>query len=126
MSPAKTVLLIEDDEVTRAALTSLLEEQGYRVMGAGDGQQALHLLRELAHPDLIILDLMMPVLSGWEFREHQRRDPTLAGIPVIVLSAAVESAQKSTDLGNVAYLAKPIWPETLLPLVRQFTSTSLA
>jgi CheY-like chemotaxis protein len=82
-----TVLVVEDDGVIRAGMEQLLQSAGYDVVSATDGRNALDLLRAGAAVDAILLDLMMPVMDGWAFRREQLRDPRLAHIPVIVLSA---------------------------------------
>lgn len=85
----KTILLIEDDEIVRRAIQMVLEWEGYQVQCAGNGQEALNVLRAgQIQPCLILLDIMMPVLDGEQFRQEQLRDPNLASIPVIVVSAA--------------------------------------
>src|SRR5208283_5094195 len=84
------ILLIEDDSDLADALAEILIMEGYRIVYASDGMAALALLAEDELPDLILLDLMMPKMSGWEFREAQLRDERLAHIPVVVLSATGE------------------------------------
>ena len=75
------VLIVEDDRDIREELTSLLEENDYCVLVADHGEHALEVMRAGNRPDAIILDLMMPVMDGWEFREHQKKDPDLAADP---------------------------------------------
>ncbi len=108
------VLLVEDDSVARMLLGTILEEAGYGVVQAPDGRQALELLRTGERPFVILLDLKMPVMSGWEFREEQRRDPDLAAIPVVVLSADGDLDEVCAALGAAACFSKPIDPESLL------------
>lgn len=85
----RTILLVEDDEIVRRAVQMVLEWEGYQVQCAGNGQEALDALRSgQTQPCLILLDVMMPVLDGEQFRQEQLRDPNLASIPVIVVSAA--------------------------------------
>lgn len=84
--PSRGILVVDDDRAIREALAELLVEEGYRVWSAGDGQQAL--MKVFLHwPDLILLDLMMPVMSGWQFLATRSEYPRLARIPVVVLSA---------------------------------------
>ncbi len=104
----KHVLVVEDEAVTQQALARLLARRGYRVTALGDGQEALAYLRTHAPPDLILLDLILPGLDGWGFRRQQRRDPALAAIPVAVLSAHSQVAERAATLGDVAYLGKPV------------------
>jgi CheY-like chemotaxis protein len=86
-SVADLVLVVEDEAAARAGMEQLLRGAGYDAVGAPNGQAALDLLRSGIRPRAILLDLMMPVMDGWAFRREQLRDPQLAHIPVIVLSA---------------------------------------
>jgi CheY-like chemotaxis protein len=107
-------LLVEDDEIVRRAMQMVLEWEGYRVDCASNGQEALDFLRAGGRPSVILLDVMMPVLDGREFRAEQKRDPSLASIPVIVVSAA--SFASSVD---AAFLVrKPFEVEDLLNAIR--------
>ncbi len=101
-SPSPRVLIVEDDVDIRETLAELLATAGYVTAQAGNGRDALDEARR-APPDLIVLDLMMPVMDGWQFRSAQRRDPALAPIPVIVISAAGPSASIDAD----TFLQKP-------------------
>src|SRR2546427_12667574 len=86
--PVAPVLVVEDNTEVRQALVALLEAEGYRVAQAVDGVSALRLLRAGdVRPCLIVLDLMMPRMSGWDFRREQRSDRRLAGLPGVVVSA---------------------------------------
>src|SRR5438876_981882 len=114
------LLVVEDDPATRAAMTVVLEGTGFKVVSAANGQEALDHLQEHRSPCLILLDLMMPVMDGWQFRDRQRDDPTLAGIPVVVVSADGNVGQKAEALGAVAYLQKPIEVEQLIRMVQQY------
>jgi CheY-like chemotaxis protein len=113
-APGKCVLLVEDDELLRGAMRLVLEWEGYRVDCAGDGRQALDYLRAGERPALILLDVMLPVLGGWRFRREQRRDPGLAAIPVVVVSALGLAACPDAD----AYVRKPFDPQQLLEAIR--------
>jgi CheY-like chemotaxis protein len=115
------ILIVEDDAITREAMSMVLEGEGYAVTGAAHGREALDRLRQGPLPDLILLDLMMPVMDGWEFRAAQRQDPALAGIPVMVVSAASDAPQKAVALGAAGFLGKPVELDVLLDAVqRQF------
>ena len=103
-----TLLLVEDDIDIRIDLAEILREEGYHVVTAGNGAEALSELRAGLRPCLIILDLMMPGMNGWEFRDEQRRDPELAGVPVVVLSSISDIAHHATALGAAGYLEKPV------------------
>src|SRR5256885_9577764 len=84
---SRTALIVEDDDAIRDSLADLLRDEGWRVELAPDGQQALLQLRRGLRPDVILLDLMLPIMNGWEFRVEQRRDPPLALLPVVAMSA---------------------------------------
>jgi len=114
---AKVILVVEDDREIRAALVELLKFEGFNVHSANDGQQALDQLHQDIRPDLIILDLMMPVKSGAQFREEQLQDPKIADIPVIVLSADANIHSVSERLGIQRFLRKPVNLEDLLASV---------
>jgi len=121
MALTGSVLLVDDDELVRDALVALLEEQGYAVAGAADGREALALLRGGGfRPGLIILDLMMPVMDGWEFRAAQLEDAELASIPVVVFSAHHAARQAAATLGAVTALAKPLDVDELLRVVAAY------
>jgi CheY-like chemotaxis protein len=123
--PNGNVLIVEDDPDVREMLSALLVTEGFHAVAAEDGLEALHLLRAVRHrapqiPCLILLDLMMPRLSGNEFRRAQLGDPTVAAVPVAVMSGAVDLEQRAQSLGAVASLAKPIDCEMLLEIVRRY------
>ena len=82
------ILIVDDDEGSRTALASVLRDEGFVVETVDDGTAALTRLRTSPLPQLIVLDLMMPGMDGWDLRHEQKRDPRLAGIPVIAVSAA--------------------------------------
>ena len=114
-APGKSILLVEDDELLRGAMQLVLEWEGYRVACAGDGLEALARLREGPRPSLILLDVLLPVLDGARFRQWQRRDPGLAAIPVVVVSAldAFDCPEAA------AHVRKPFAPQELLEAVRR-------
>jgi CheY-like chemotaxis protein len=117
---AKTVLLVEDDLTIRDILQDQLEEDGYDVVPASNGRQALEYLTEDSLPDLIILDLMTPIVTGWQVLEHLRGEPALARIPVIVVTAS--SGNKPS--GAVKVLRKPFRLDALFDTVRSYLGTS--
>jgi CheY-like chemotaxis protein len=106
----------------RESIAEILEGEGYSVGCAANGSEALAFLRN-AHrlPSLILLDLMMPVMNGWEFREKQQSDATLAEIPVIVLSGDANAAHEANRLRVAASANKPVSIAHLLALVERFS-----
>ncbi len=110
------VLLVEDDANIRRDLAFLIRTKGYQVETAADGQQALERLEELGSVCMIILDLMMPVMDGWELRSALLKDPRYANIPVVLLSG-IASTQMVQTLGAADYLTKPVDFDKLYRLV---------
>jgi CheY-like chemotaxis protein len=117
-----TVLIVEDDSVIRETLGEILASEGYRVLYASDGADALERLRRGIHPGLILLDLMMPVMNGWEFRLEQMRDPRLAAIPVIVVTGALQHPEPLNVLRVEALLPKPVDVPRLLEAVARYSA----
>lgn len=113
------VLIVDDDLSTREIVSLLLTDEGFRVTTAGDGAAALEMLRRGERPDLILLDLMMPILDGWQFRHEQLCDPQLADIPVIICSATRRTGQNDNGLHALACLDKPVEPTELVALLRR-------
>jgi CheY-like chemotaxis protein len=111
-----SILVVEDDPASREALVTLLESEGYDVAAAGDGEEALARLRA-ERPALVLLDLMLPVMDGFEFRTRQMQQPDLAAIPVIVLSGGGDLAGKSGPLHVDTCLRKPLAIDDLLDVV---------
>jgi CheY-like chemotaxis protein len=99
------VMVVDDDVDIRRGIADALEFEGYEVVQAGDGRDALQKLRQRLRPAAIILDLMMPRMNGWQFREEQLRDPELAKIPVIVVSARGRDDTGTVDAD--AFVPKP-------------------
>ena len=112
-----SILIVDDDYEVRDSLGDVLSEAGYQVVGAGHGGEALELLRGGLRPLAIFLDVMMPIVDGVQFRAQQRREPELADIPVIVLTADRHVETKAADLAALAYLTKPARVETILGLL---------
>jgi CheY-like chemotaxis protein len=114
-------MVVEDDADTRELIVELLHDDGYAVVSAGNGREALDASRGLAGaPSIILLDLMMPIMNGWEFLDERRHDPSLAGVPVLVLSAD-PTRQLAAQQGVAAVIAKPFDLTRLLRLVRAVT-----
>jgi CheY-like chemotaxis protein len=116
-APAPTVLVVEDDFDVREVIGEVLSHRGYHVVGAIDGSHALHLLRLGVRPRVILLDLMMMPMDGYGFREAQRADPSIADIPVIVMSAGDPYGEAVASLEAVDFLKKPVELATLLAAV---------
>ena len=116
------ILIVEDDSDLREALSEVLRDEGYSVAMAADGREALDRLRRHLRPSLILLDLTMPVMNGWQFRAEQRQDPALSGIPVVVLSAGDHLAEQMVPLGIADYVRKPIRLDHLLQTIERYCS----
>jgi CheY-like chemotaxis protein len=120
MATGPTLLVVEDDEITREGLAAVLRTAGYTVATAGDGAVALRYLREHIPPALVLLDMMMPVHDGWTFLHWQLRDPALATVPVLVMTAlGVGSGEWAVGLGARGYLLKPFDSPALLHEVKR-------
>jgi CheY-like chemotaxis protein len=109
-----TILIVDDEVATRNTLTELLGKDGREIVTAGDGEEALELLAKVPRPCLIVLDLMMPRMDGWEFLRRQSDDRSIANIPTIVLSSSRLPA------GAKHQLAKPVDVVRLVALVDQY------
>jgi CheY-like chemotaxis protein len=96
----RTVLVVDDDEAVRESIALVLELEGYRVRVARHGLDALAMLHRESRPDVIVLDLEMPIMPGWDFRAAQLRDPTLAAIPVVVVSSSTHEVSADRRLGK--------------------------
>jgi CheY-like chemotaxis protein len=118
-----SVLLVDDDRDIRDVVAQILEEEGYSVAVAGDGEAALQLLAEV-RPRLILLDLNMPVMNGVQFRKRQSQDPALAAIPTVVMSAMDRLPDLVTDPPPDEALAKPISIEKLLAVVGRYAGAA--
>jgi CheY-like chemotaxis protein len=113
---AGSVLVVEDDVRALDALTELLEASGYSVLRAQNGQEALEAAKCSPPPCLILLDLSMPIMDGWEFLRHQRLEPSIAEIPVVVITALVSAI----PAGTKALITKPINVNRLISLVDRY------
>lgn len=113
--PIKRILLVEDDADIQEAMLELLAEEGFEVCAANNGAEALLTLQEAKFgPQLILLDLMMPVMDGHQFRQIQQQHPTFCHIPVVVISADRNAREKSSQMQVAGFLAKPVNLEHLL------------
>jgi CheY-like chemotaxis protein len=117
----KAVLVIEDDLDTQDAICGLLEYSGYRAIGVSNGREAIQFLKTHSAPNVIVLDLMMPVMNGWEFRDLQSADAGLAKIPVVVISASGALPRDVLGKGAVDYVPKPFDPDRLVAAIERVT-----
>jgi CheY-like chemotaxis protein len=117
------VLIVEDDDDNREVMGEVLTDEGYAVSYARDGAEALSQLRS-ARPDIILLDLNMPTMSGVEFRAAQVRDPALALIPTVVLSAVDPLRELAGELTPQATVPKPLKLAELLSIVRRYAQAT--
>jgi CheY-like chemotaxis protein len=114
-----SVLIVDDDDAMRGMVALWLQTAGYEVQTAPNGRAALASLDQHA-PCVIVLDLMMPVMSGWQFREAQLQRDEVAQIPVIVLSGHHNAQSEAQTLGAAAWVGKPIDVDRLINTVRHF------
>ncbi|OAI45121.1 hypothetical protein AYO44_13100 [Planctomycetaceae bacterium SCGC AG-212-F19] len=120
---ATTVLIVEDDPNARGDVAALLRAGGYDPIAVEDGEDALRLLRDGLDPALILLDMVLPRIDGWQFFALRAQDPLLSDIPVLVMTG-VDFATKewAIAMGGTDLLPKPIDPTTLLDLVRRYAT----
>jgi CheY-like chemotaxis protein len=117
------VLIVEDDVEICESLAEVLRLRGFEVDTAQNGREALDKLARGDLPSVVVLDLMMPVMNGWEFREKQLSDASLATIPVVVVSAV---ASQANGLGCAAVLQKPVEPTRLAATLSPFAGVAAA
>ncbi|MFO1050807.1 MAG: response regulator [Planctomycetota bacterium] len=122
----RTVLIIEDEKLIIVSTQMVLEAAGFRVESAVNGEEGIQKARA-ARPDLILLDIMMPGIDGWETLTRLKRDPETSGIPVIVFTAREHARghQKSTEMGAADYFRKPFEPDELIELVEKHIGQSV-
>jgi CheY-like chemotaxis protein len=125
MPNASRVLVVEDDVTIRTLIAEALEGEGYDVVTASNGAEALMML-VLLKPDAILLDLMMPVMDGRAFLAARRQDPRDAAIPVLILSAAHDLGALAPELGARACMAKPFDLDVLLAVVEHLVQSGEA
>lgn len=117
----KTVLLVEDNEDNRIVYSTILQHFGYRVMEALNGEEGISKART-EQPDLILMDISIPVIDGWEATQVLKRDPKTRRIPIIALTAhaLASDREKAMEVGCDSYLAKPCEPKTVVSEVERF------
>ena len=120
---SKTILVVEDDDDIRASVIELLEDEGYEVLEADNGQAALDKLYAASPaPNLVLLDLMMPVMDGFQFCAAKESDPRISAVPVVIMSADGHVKEKQQKTGASAYLKKPVEIEVMLAAIEKYCS----
>jgi len=119
---AEPVLVVEDDPDLREMMEQLLHLEGFATLTAPNGLEALNLLNAGAPVKVILLDLMMPVMDGWEFRRRQRADPKLANIPVVVMSAI--DGDRLKEIEAIASFRKPLAFARMIDLLQRLCISS--
>ena len=123
----RTVLVVEDDPDVRGALAELLAGEGYHVSATADGAEALDTLRGGLRPSVIVLDLMMPNVDGWDFRRAQLEDPALAAVPVVLLTASgFRPDSMRSERGRLEMLPKPVQAHVLLDTLARLADAPAA
>lgn len=115
----KLAMVVDDDDDVRITMTEILEIKGYAAIAAHNGQHALEQLHNGIRPGVILLDLMMPTMNGYEFRAKQLEDPLIADIPIIVFSAGRELDAAARELKAAGVLRKPITLEELTSAIEK-------
>jgi CheY-like chemotaxis protein len=116
----KKILVVEDDNSIRELLVEFLESEGYFVDSAVNGLEGIKYLKEKT-PDLILVDLMMPVMDGYAFRTEQLKHDSWKNIPTVVMSAEANAREKMKKFNVTAFLSKPVELETILQTVERFS-----
>jgi CheY-like chemotaxis protein len=119
MAHPDTILIVDDHPDIRDGMRHMLETEGYAVHTASNGREALALLFGGLQPCVIVMDLAMPVMNGFEFRQEQLKHPEIADIPFIAYSAVVDVHRNAQHLRAAAYLEKPIEFQHVLSIIRQ-------
>lgn len=114
----KRLLLLEDEEIMRDTMRDFLESEGFEVSAVANGKTALEILENEKMPDLILLDMKMPLMDGWEFSSRLRekfQDPA----PLLIMTAAVDAAERARDIKAVDFIEKPLVLDNLLLKVKK-------
>lgn len=112
------LMLVEDDAVIQENLAAILEDEGFEVVCASHGEEGLSLLKSTTLPDLLLLDLMMPVMNGWQMRKAMLERPSWASIPCIIVSGAHDLGGQTDALCAQAFISKPIKLDKLLAAIQ--------
>jgi CheY-like chemotaxis protein len=121
--PERSILLVEDNIALRETLAQVLRDERFHVVTAGNGIEALRHLRNGHSFGVVLLDLVMPEMDGWEFRRVQREDARIAAIPVIAMSASGPGAIKHRPIDADEFLPKPVDLDHLIETIRRVIST---
>jgi CheY-like chemotaxis protein len=114
-----TVLVVDDDAEIRQALAELLQDEEYSVLLAANGKEALDLIARGLKPDVILLDVMMPVMDGWHFLSARLRDPDLVEVPIIIISAGQEAEREARKVGVFEVAKKPLHVDDLIHRIEE-------
>jgi CheY-like chemotaxis protein len=120
-TPAKSLLIIEDNALAREGLGLVLQQRGYQVTLTADGRQALAYFEGGARPDLILLDMLMPDVDGWQFLEKLGRLVPFPSIPLIIMTSTIITRDWALDHGAAGFLKKPFSTEELLAEIERCT-----
>jgi CheY-like chemotaxis protein len=115
----KAVLIVEDNDLARQTVADLLRREGYQVVEAANGREALTCLRDGPRPDLILLDMLMPVLDGWLFLRRWRREEPKPPVPIVITTGTILTREWATDQGCQGFLRKPFDVEPLFAEIRR-------
>jgi CheY-like chemotaxis protein len=121
-APRRTVMVVDDDDAIREALQDVLTDEGYDVIGASDGQEALECLNGEKRPSAILVDLWMPVMDGWKFLDALLADSRFSRIPLVVLTAARD--QRARELCVAEVLTKPVQLHQVLGVLERLTKVT--
>ena len=116
---SKRILIVEDDPDVAQSVAEVLKASGYGTELAANGREALDHLQHNGLPDLILLDLMMPVMDGWQFREEQRKSPALDAVPVVIVTADGNARGKAAAIHAAGHVGKPVTIDGLLDAVER-------
>jgi CheY-like chemotaxis protein len=119
VQPPRLILVVEDNEVTREGLVAVLQREGFAVAPVANAQEALDYLRDRPAPDLIVLDMLMPVLDGWGFLKALGQLSPRPAVPILVLTSTILTREWADDHGCAGFVRKPIATEELLAEVRR-------
>jgi CheY-like chemotaxis protein len=118
------VLVVDDDMDIRELMEQALRDHGHQVVSAANGQAALDVLTTGPRPNVLLLDLMMPVMSGWELRARMLQDPNMANIPTVVVTGDTKARSQASQLNATSYLVKPFALRDLLAAIDKSTAST--